>query len=275
VTEGTVMEATKIPLQKWLLGFYIMGASKKGVSAHQLHRTLGITYKSAWFMAHRVRHAMEQEPLKSRLSGTVEMDQTYVGGKMHNSHHGRRQPIKYPVVSLVQRDGGARSYHVASVNATNLREAIRKSVTPGSTIYADTAGAHVSLRKEKTIHGMVDHTADEYVRGDVHTNTVEGFFSLLKRGIFGVYHHVSPQHLQRYLTEFDFRYSLRKSSDSSRAINAICLTQGKRLKYRELPAHDESKIKGGRFWHNQFRPAPQPNPQLEPPFGPPTGGDHA
>lgn len=275
VTVGTVMEASKIPLHKWLLAMYLMGASKKGVSAHQLHRTLGITYKSAWFLAHRIRYAMTQEPLKTRLGGVIEFDETYMGGKMRNTQHGQRQPAKYPVVSLVQRGGGSRSFHVANVTAANLRKMLQEHVEDEAKVYSDSAPAHQNINPDFD-HHMVNHQAGEYVRGPVHTNTVEGFFSILKRGIYGVYHHVSPQHLQRYLDEFDYRYSNRSIDDSRRAIGAIRASQGKRLKYRELPAHEEgAKTKGKRFWHDQTRKKDYGPQQPQPPFGPSADGDYS
>lgn len=238
VTEGTVMECTHIPLNKWLLAIYLLGSSKKGMSAHQLHRELGVTYKSAWFMAHRIRYAMTQEPIRSKLTGTVEVDETFIGGRIN---HKPGAPAKAVVVSLVQRGGEARSFHIKHITGANLREVIDKNVSKDATIYTDAYVGYTGLDADYLAHESVNHSAGEYARGQVHSNTVEGFFSILKRGIYGVYQHVSPQHLSRYLDEFDYRYSTRNTDDGKRAINAIRMTQGKRLTYRELPAHAYEK----------------------------------
>lgn len=261
VTEGTVMECTHIPLNKWLLAFLLLGASKKGMSAHQLHRTLGVTYRSAWFMAHRIRYAMSQEPIKTKLAGDViELDETYVGGRGRIGHN----PPKYPVVSLVSRKGGSRSVAVANVTGDTLRAVLRQHAPFETTLYADSGSGHKSLDECVNKLELVNHEAGEYVRGPVHTNTVEGFFGILKRGIYGTYHHVSPHHLQRYLHEFDFRYSNRHISDGDRTQAAIVATQGKRLRYRELPAYGKQEKPKGRTWRGR------PKPKQE---GPLTTGD--
>jgi transposase-like protein len=237
VTEGTVMESSHIPLNKWLLAIYLLGSSKKGMSAHQLHRQLGTTYRSAWFMAHRIRYAMTQEPLRSKLTGTVEADETFIGG--------RRKPRndKPTVMSLVQRGGESRSFHLPRRHARlqSLSDKVREHVDSDATVYTDAYTAYAGLDEFFKTHASVNHSRDEWVRGDVHTNTIEGFFSLLKRGIFGIYHHVSEQHLHRYLNEFDYRYSRRKDDDGKRFVDAVRMTQGKRLTYRELPERHETK----------------------------------
>lgn len=240
VTVGTIFEDSHIPLHKWLLAIHLLCASKKGMSAHQLHRMLGITYKSAWFMAHRIRYAMVQEPLKSKLSGTVEVDETYIGGKRKGI--GRRgrpsaDSHKSPVVSLVQRNGNVRSFHVPSVSAKNLKEILRENVQPDASIMTDDFSAYDWVKKEFLSHDVIKHSSGSYARREgskrIHTNSAEGFFSILKRGINGVYHHVGKQHLHRYLAEFDFRYNARKVEDGERSLLAVKGVTGKRLMYRD------------------------------------------
>jgi len=240
VTVGTIFEDSHIPLHKWLMAYHLLCASKKGMSAHQLHRMLGITYKSAWFMAHRIRYTMKQEPLSSKLSGTVEVDETYVGGKRKRTEQRGRPGAdsnKAAVVSLVQRKGHVRSFHVERVTGNNLREVLRKNVEPETSLMTDDFSAYDPVAKEFRSRDVVTHSKGEYVRreGDksIHTNTVEGFFSLLKRGIIGVYHHVGRQHLHRYLSEFDFRYNTREITDGERALLAVRGSEGKRLTYRD------------------------------------------
>jgi transposase-like protein len=247
VTVGTVFERSHIGLAKWMLGFRLMASSKKGVSAHQLHRSLGITYKSAWFMAHRIREAMSMPP-ETGMGGdgkVVEADETYVGGKEGNMHASKRAKSralatdrKQTVLTLVERDGRARSYHIASVTAGRLREAIVTSVRRDSHLMTDGSAYYTNTGREFAAHSSVDHTAGEYVRaGFHHSNTVENYFSILKRGIVGVYHHVSEAHLHRYLSEFDFRYSNRAGlgvSDTMRTNEMLKGATGKRLTYRRV-----------------------------------------
>jgi transposase-like protein len=266
VTVGTVMEDSHIPLNKWLLAFHLLCASKKGMSAHQFHRMLGITYKSAWFMAHRIRHAMTQEPLSSKLDGVVEIDEAYIGGKRRRKNNpgggpqegeediqiGKRTwrkkaPVGAPkgvhphaekevVLSLVQRGGSVRSFHTGRVTQENLRPVLNEYLAEGVHVMTD-SGTTVKLNDRDCKHDKVNHTAKEYVRYEngvcITTNTVEGYFATLKRGIDGVYHHVSRQHLNRYLSEFDFRYNSREVSDPERSQLAIKGADGKRLMYRD------------------------------------------
>ena len=234
VTVGTIFEDSHIPLSKWLLALHLMCASKKGVSAHQLHRMLGITYKSAWFMAHRIRHAMDEGPLADMLRGIVEADETYVGGRRRGSNPGRGAPHKTAVFALVERKRGlVHSQPVEKVTAANLTEIMRQKVHRNTEIMTDDFGSYRGLNVRFKSHETVNHGAGEYVRGNVHTNTVEGYFSLLKRGLNGIYHHVSKQHLHRYLDEFNFRYNARRVSDTERTEMAIDGTKGKRLMYRD------------------------------------------
>ena len=245
VMVGTVFERSHIPLNKWLMAAFLLCASKKGMSAHQMHRMLGITYKSAWFMCHRLREAMA--PLAGSfgpLGGEgkiVETDTTFIGGKEKNKHLGKRKAGniggmgKQIVHSLVERGGKAVSHHIPSVNGQTLRPILVTQVSRKSSLMTDTAGGYMQLGKEFARHEMVDHGATEYVRGDAHSNSVEGYFSILKRGIIGTYHHVSEAHLKRYLAEFDFRYSERSAvgvEDAERTTKALKGIVGKRLTYR-------------------------------------------
>jgi len=232
VTMGTIFEDSHIPLKKWMLAIYLMNASKKGISAHQLHRMLDITYKAAWFMAHRIRYAMTEQPL-GQLLGTVEADETYIGGKMRGGTRGRGSENKTPVFALVERGGELRAGKVSNVNAKTLKGIIRNNVTPDSRIMTDNFRSYAGLDKEFAGHETVDHGVGEYVKGDAHTNTLEGWFSLLKRGVNGTFHHVSEQHLDRYVGEFVYRYNNREMSDTERAKKAVRKTEGKRLVYKE------------------------------------------
>ena len=235
VTVGTIFEDSKIPLNKWLLAFRLLNSAKKGFSAHELHRDLGITYKSAWFMAHRIREAMAGD--NSPLGGpdmVVEADETYVGGKARNRATRKPAPKK-AVVALVERDGMARSFHVANVNAKTLRPLIVTNVVRSAHLMTDESPVYTGVGREFNGHSSVNHSASEYVTtgGFKHSNTVENFFSIFKRGVIGTYHHMSEAHLARYCREFDFRYNTRKLTDSERTIEAIKGARGKRLMYRQ------------------------------------------
>ena len=236
VTVGTVFEHLRIPLHKALQAVYLMASSKKGISAHQLHRTLEITYKSAWFLSHRIREAMREGKIPGGMGGpnkVVEADETFVGGKAKNAKRGAPIPVKEPVLSLVERDGAVRSFHLPAVSRNTLRPILVTQVDRKSYLMTDENKAYKAVGKEFSGHGTVNHSIDEYVRGTFwHTNTVEGYFSILKRGITGVYQHVSQQHLKRYLGEFDFRYNARKTSDGERTALALEGIKGKRLTYR-------------------------------------------
>jgi transposase-like protein len=243
VTTGTVMESSHIPLNKWLLGFYLLNASKKGFSAHQLHRSLGVTYKTAWFMAHRIREAMRSGGLVTPMGGAgkvVEADETYFG-KVEEERarkkylppptKGRRTgPAgKRAIVSLMERGGSVRSFQVAIANGGTMGKIVTDNIARESRLYTK-PGA------EFAAHETVAHAAKEYAREDVHTNTVEGYFAIFKRGMRGIYQHCREKHLYRYLAEFDFRYNHRVKlgfTDMERTLAAVKGAEGKRLTYRE------------------------------------------
>jgi transposase-like protein len=250
VTVGTLYERSKLPLHKWLFATHLMMASKKGVSSLQIHRMLGISKKSAWFLMHRIRESLRDAlPIDggSALGGqnkVVEADETYIGGKETNKHKWKRQEGmqggkgKAPVLSLVERGGKVRSRHVADVTAKTLRDAIVKQVDRASYLMTDEAPTYTKTGDEFAGHGTVNHSAEEYVRAYFwHTNTVEGYFSILKRGVMGTYHSMSQAHLHRYLAEFDFRYNEREAlgvSDAQRMAKSVMGIVGKRLTYRRV-----------------------------------------
>jgi len=245
VTMGTIFERSHIPLSKWMLGFRLMASSKKGISALQLQRSLDLkSYKSAWFMAHRIREAMALPANPSPMGGEgkiVEADETVIGGKERNKRLSKRNPKNIGAVgkqvafTLVERGGRARSFHVANVTGKTLRPIIVKNVSRKSSLMTDDAGQYRPIGTEFARHETVNHGIEEYVRGDAHSNTVEGFFSILKRGVIGTYHHISEAHLHRYLAEFGFRYSNRVAlgiDDTMRTDEALKGSTGKRLTYR-------------------------------------------
>lgn len=236
VTVGTLYKRSHIPLNKWLAATHLLMASKKGISALQISRMLGLPYKTAWFMCHRIRESL-RDTLPGALGGqnkTVEEDETYVGGKAKNRKG--KTPPKEAVLSLVERGGKVRSRHVADVTGKTLRDAMVTQIDRASYIMTDEAPAYKTIGAEFGGHGSVNHSAEEYVRAYFwHTNTVEGYFSILKRGITGVYHHVSAAHLHRYLAEFDYRYSERIAlgvDDATRMAKSVKGIVGKRLTYR-------------------------------------------
>ena len=234
VTVGTIFEDSHIPLNKWLLAIHLLCASKKGMSAHQLHRMLDVTYKTAWFMAHRIRYAMSQPSFADKLKGVVECDETYVGGKGKTQFRGRATgKTRTAVVSVVKRGGQARSFPVTRVTADNLSEIIRKNIDRSAHLCTDEFASYTGIGHMFAAHGTVNHGAGEYSRGYVHVNSCEGLFSILKRGLTGVYHQVGQHHLHRYLSEFDFRYNTRKIKDGERTLIAIRQAAGKRLMLRD------------------------------------------
>jgi len=235
VTVGTVMHRSHITLRQWVQAFHSMCSHKKGVSALQLQRNLGLkSYKSAWHLAHRIRLAMKDDALAAPLKGTVEVDETYIGGKTRMGIRGRGSERKTPVVALVERGGKMRTRVVASVTAKNLKAAIRENVKPSARIMTDEWKSYSGIGKEfRGGHHTVNHGEGEYARGTVNVNSAESFFALLKRGMHGTFHHVSKQHLHRYADEFSFRWSNRKVTDGERTVEAIKGASGKRLQYRK------------------------------------------
>ena len=250
VTMRTVMERSKIALHKWLQAFYLMSSSKKGMSAHQLHRTLGIRYESAWFMAHRIREAMRDGGLAPMGGGggIVEADETYFG------RHDQPVPLKKPrvvpytkkgwkdkgktraIVSLVERGGNVRSFHVAHADKETVGGIVAANIDRETRLHTDESRLYSQVGTIFFNHEKVKHSAGEYVRGDVHTNSVEGYFSIFKRGMKGIYQHCREKHLHRYLAEFDFRYNNRIAlgiGDGERAAIAVKGASGKRLTYRQ------------------------------------------
>lgn len=242
VTVGTLFERSKVPLHKWVLATHLICASKKGISSHQLHRMLGVTYKTAWFMTHRIREAMRgSHPGPMGGPGKiVEADETYwsgeknmfVTGKGWSRNRGTKD--SYKIFTLVERDGRARSFHVPNVKAATLRKHLVENVTRDSALMTDEAKMYRKVGKEFASHDTVNHSIHEYVRGNSGTQVIENYFSILKRGLTGVYQHVSQTHLKRYICEFDFRYNTRKTEDHERAAKALEGITGKRMTYRRI-----------------------------------------
>lgn len=229
---GTVFEESRIPLRHWCYAFWRASTSKKGVSALEIQRQCQISYKSALFLMHRIRHALTPNLRRfPKLDGTVEVDETYIGGKRKFVGRGSRTG-KVPVVSLLQRGGRVRSQVMPSVTGKNLKSLVHKYVLPLSEIHTDENRGYCGVRTMYD-HHTVKHAMGEYVRREkdrlVTTNSVEGYFALLKRGLNGIYHCVSKEHLHRYLGEFDFRWNTRKLNDGERTEAAIQCAQGRRL----------------------------------------------
>ena len=237
VRVGTVMERSHIPLHKWLMATHLIMASKKGMSALQLQRMLGLgSYRAAWFMCHRIREALtpaSATPIGGQ-SNVVEVDETFIGGKAKNRAYAKKEPKKYAVMTLVDRDGESRSFHIANVKAKTLREKIVTTVSRKSHLMTDELASYEKVGTEFANHGTVNHSANQFAKlgGFVHTNTAECRFSLMKRAVFGTHHSISEAHLPRYLAEWDFKWNTRKISDGERAAIALEGIEGKRLTYR-------------------------------------------
>jgi transposase-like protein len=248
VTVKTVFERSKIPLSKWLAALFLLTASKKGVSAHQVHRSLGVSYKSSWFMMHRLREAMRSGGLIPPMGGTgktVETDETYFGtipkAEIMPNHRkpgrkaGIRRPAHRAVLALVERGGQARTFHIAQADQKTVHAIMKDNIKRETRIHTDESGIYNIAPWHFEKHETVKHKDKEYVRGDVTTNTVEGYFSIFKRGMKGVYQHCDEKHLHRYLAEFDFRYNTRTAlgfNDLMRAEALATGIKGKRLTYR-------------------------------------------
>lgn len=238
VTVGTVFERSKVPLHTWLYANHLLCSSKKGISSHQLARMLGVTYKTAWFMAHRIREAMKPAGNVPPLGGegkTVEVDETYIGRKRGRTAPKGGSGHKHAIVALVERGGAVRSVYTPKLGQMDMRQVMRKNVSEEAHIRTDESTLYHGARFAFASHKTVNHSQDEYIRGDASTNTVEGVFSIFKRGMIGTYQHCGEQHLQRYLSEFDFRYSNRVKlgyTDDTRADKALEGIKGKRLTYR-------------------------------------------
>lgn len=253
VTVGTVFERSKIALNKWLLATFLLSSSKKGMSAHQLHRMLGVTYKTAWFMAHRIREAMKEDVASAGPIGgagkTVEADETYWGTREtpRVSPQRRGRPFtkrgksggaqKMVVVGLVERGGKARTFHVQTANKETVQDILFRNAPRASTLYTDDARVYIEPGKEFADHQSVNHSIGEYARGKVNTNSIESVFSVFKRGMVGTYQHCGEAHLHRYLAEFDFRFNRRSAlevSDTERHDQLLAKIEGKRLTYRRI-----------------------------------------
>jgi len=250
VTVGTVFERSKVPLHTWLHALYLMNASKKGISAHQMHRMIGVTYKTAWFMLHRIREAMANRTGLPPMGGegmVVEADETYFGKQAEPKERAKKRLGPYTkggysgpggkraIVALVERGGSARTFHVDGATKATVQQIIRENVAPESRLHTDESPLYGGIDGHVTEHETIKHTAGEYVRGDVTTNHVEGYFSVFKRGMKGIYQHCSEKHLPRYLAEFDFRFSNRAAlgvDDMTRTAKAAAGIVGKRLTYR-------------------------------------------
>jgi transposase-like protein len=252
VRVGTVFEDSHVPLHLWFQAVYLLCSSKKGISSNQLHRTLGVTLKTAWFMSHRIREAMREGKLDVPFGGRwgiVEVDETFIGHDKTKKPKGdkkvRGYGHKYAVLSLIDRDTGkARSVPVDDLKRETLLPILRENIAREATIMTDEAGQYRYLKREFNDHQVVNHSAEEYVRGEAHTNTAEGFFSIFKRGMKGIYQHCGKKHLHRYLAEFDFRYNNRIAlgvDDAERTVTALIGAIGKRLTYRNP---DEEKVRG-------------------------------
>lgn len=243
VKVGTIFEDSKIQMRDWLAAIHLICSSKKGVSSNQLHRTLGITLKSAWFMSHRIREAMTEtgaEPMGG-AGKHVELDETFIGRK-HGMKVAPSVHHKRAVLSLVERGGRARSFHIDKLTASTIAKIAKENIAMESTLNTDEALRYTKLGREFAQHLVVNHGAGEYVNRPATTNIVESFFSVFKRGMRGVYQHCGERHLQRYLTEFDFRYSNRSAlgvGDAERTTLALKGASGKRLTYRRINKRPE------------------------------------
>lgn len=230
VRVGTIFEDSKLPLQKWFLAIYLATSLKKGISSIQLSKYLGITQKSAWFMLHRIRYAVETKSYDKPLDGDIEMDETYIGGRRPMD---KKNDNKTPVVGAVQRKGRIYTEVTQDASSTTLQRIIRDHVAPDATLYTDDWCGYTRAARLVGTHQSVNHSAKEWVNGMANTNSIEGFWSHLKHGIDGIYHHVSAQHLQRYCDEYQYRFNTRGFTDGERFADWFGYSMGK-LTYKEL-----------------------------------------
>jgi len=245
VTVGTIFESSKVGLHKWLLAIYLLCSSKKGMSSHQLHRTIGVTYKTAWFMTHRIREAMEHPQHQKFGSGgePVEVDETYWGTLQSAPKARGGAQHKMKIVSLVERDGAKKTHVLPRITAGNVRQVLKAQVHERARLMTDESSIYQTVGLEYAEHGVVNHSAGEYARGDITTNSAESSFALLKRGLHGTFHHVGEQHLHRYASEFDFRWNHRVKlgyNDKQRADILLTQITNKRLTYRRTDGEGNS-----------------------------------
>nr|WP_281719672.1 IS1595 family transposase [Nitrosomonas nitrosa] len=240
VKVGTIFEDSPIKLDKWLCAMWMMVNAKNGISSYEVHRALGVTQKTAWFMLHRLRLALQKGSIDRKLMGDVEVDETYIGGQARNMHHDKQMKMKKTegffrkavVIGMLERKGEVRTAVLARASTKLIEKAVKEHVVPGSNLYSDEAKAYDKVGKEYA-HQVINH-AETYVKGNVHTNCIENFWSLLKRGIKGTYVSVEPFHLFRYLDEQSFRFNTRKDNDQGRFMSALSQISGKRVQYKAL-----------------------------------------
>lgn len=236
---GTIMEDSPVSLTKWLPAIWMITNAKNGISSYKIHRALGVTQKTAWFMLHRIRLAMKVGSFE-KLTDKVEADETFVGGRQHNRGTGRGTRGKTTVAGAIQRGGDVVTLVIPSACVATLIPFIESNVQKGATVYTDEFSSYISLGRRGYNHSSIAHWSKEYVRGDVHTNTIENFWSLLKRSIKGTYISINPEHLFRYLDEQMFRFNERKGTDGTRFSMVLSQLSGKRVTYRQLTGKERA-----------------------------------